>query len=136
MIDLVVETRKLREVIDITAQIEQELKNIDINEGMCTIFVKHTTCALSTADLDPGTDKDMIKAFGQLIPRLDYVHPHDPTHVQDHILATLIGPSVCIPFKGSKLKLGKWQRVVLLEFNGPAKRNLVFSFDKENSGLK
>ncbi|EKD62199.1 MAG: hypothetical protein ACD_52C00275G0003 [uncultured bacterium] len=136
MIDLVVETKKLREVVDITPQIEQELKSVGEGEGMCTIFVKHTTCAVTTADLDPGTDKDMIKAFGQLIPKLDYIHPHDPTHVQDHILATLIGPSVCIPFKGSKLKLGKWQRVVLIEFNGPAKRNLVFSFDKESLGSK
>ena len=136
MIDLVVETKKLREVVDITPQIEQELKSVGEGEGMCTIFVKHTTCAVTTADLDPGTDKDMIKAFGQLIPKLDYIHPHDPTHVQDHILATLIGPSVCIPSKGSKLKLGKWQRVVLIEFNGPAKRNLVFSFDKESLGSK
>ncbi|OGM62817.1 hypothetical protein A2961_03750 [Candidatus Woesebacteria bacterium RIFCSPLOWO2_01_FULL_39_21] len=136
MVEVIIETTKLREVIDITSEVEQELKSIDIGEGMCTLFVRHTTCALSTADLDPGTDKDMIKAFGQLVPRLDYIHPHDPTHVQDHILATLIGPSVCIPFKGSKLKLGKWQRVVLIEFNGPAKRSLVFAFDKELSSSK
>ena len=125
MIEVTVETFKRRQVIDITSQIEEELERINSKEGVVNLFVKHTTCALTTADLDPGTDQDMLNAFDKLIPKLNYTHPHDPNHVEDHILSALIGTCVNVPFVENKLQLGTWQRVVLFEFNGPKVRTLL-----------
>jgi len=122
MPSLIIPTQKPKQVIDITDDINKLLK---IKEGIVHIFVKHTTCALTTADLDPGTDLDMLDAFEALIPKLNYRHPHDPSHVPDHILSTLIGTSVTIPVKAGQLNLGTWQRVVLFEFNGPRHREVV-----------
>lgn len=96
--------------------------------GICFLFVTHTTCALTTADLDPGTDLDMLDAYSAMIPKLKYRHPHNPQHVSDHILATLISPSVFLPVKNSSLVLGTWQRVVLFEFFGPRERKVIFNF--------
>jgi secondary thiamine-phosphate synthase enzyme len=89
------------------------------------LFILHTTAALTTADLDPGTDLDMLDAFEAMIPKLRYRHPHNPEHVPDHILSALIGTSVALPFERGKLILGTWQRVVLIELDGPRERQLV-----------
>lgn len=128
-----VRTRKKREVLDITDLLEEQLaKNADARSGVCHLLVLHTTAALTTADLDPGTDLDMLDAFEALVPKLRYRHPHDPAHVPDHILSALIGTSVSLPFERGKLLLGTWQRVVLIELDGPRKRELAFSLIVEN----
>jgi secondary thiamine-phosphate synthase enzyme len=126
---LSIKTHKKREVLDITDLIEQHLgKN---SFGVCHLLVLHTTAALTTADLDPGTDLDMLDAFEGMIPKLRYRHPHNPAHVPDHILSALIGTSVTLPFENKKLVLGTWQRVVLVELDGPRERELAISISGE-----
>ena len=122
---LTIETKKGKEVVDITENINSFLKEKDFKEGICCINVLHTTAALSTADLDPGTDLDMIDAFYEMIPKLNYRHPHDPEHVPDHILSAIIGSSLVLPVKNGKVILGTWQRAVLFEFDGPRKRSVA-----------
>ncbi len=89
------------------------------------LFVKHTTACLTTADLDPGTDLDMLDAFEAIIPKLKYRHPHDPSHAPDHILSSIIGTSLALPIADGVLDLGTWQRVVMVELNGPREREVV-----------
>lgn len=126
-----VKTRKQREVIDITDRVEELIDGKKLT-GNCTVFVLHTTAALTTADLDPGTDLDMLDGFEAMVPKLRYRHPHNPAHVGDHILSALIGTSVSLPVENGKLLLGTWQRVILLEFDGPRERELAFSFISED----
>src|SRR5581483_2231719 len=109
---LTIKTRKKREVVDITDEIESLLgensrgKNGSDATGICNLLVLHTTAALTTADLDPGTDLDILDAFEAMIPKLRYRHPHDPGHVPDHILSALVGTSVALPLERGKLLLG------------------------------
>ncbi len=124
---LLIQSRKKKEVIDITERINQELTTQDIKEGLCVLFLKHTTAALTTADLDPGTDLDMLDAFSEIIPKLNYRHPHNPAHVPDHILSSIIGTSLTIPITNGELDLGTWQRVVLIELDGPREREIIIS---------
>ena len=93
----------------------------------CNVFVAHTTCAVTTADLDPGTDLDTLEFLRKLVPNIKFRHPHDPSHAPDHILALIIGPSVSVPFENKKLILGTWQRIVLIELDGPRDRNVHVS---------
>lgn len=124
---MTITTRKKKEVIDITEQIERLLeKEEDIR--VCFLFIKHTTAALTTADLDPGTDLDMLDAFETIIPKLSYRHPHNPSHVPDHIMSSIIGSSVAIPISNGTLDLGTWQSVVLIELDGPREREIVITF--------
>lgn len=121
-----VATRKKDQVIDITDTVESYLSASPAS-GLCSLFVAHTTCALTTADLDPGTDLDLLDALRQLLPKISYRHPHDPSHTPDHILASLLGPSLVIPYAQQRLLLGTWQRVILVELDGPRQRVMHIS---------
>jgi secondary thiamine-phosphate synthase enzyme len=123
----IIKTAKKREVLDITDLVEDQLADSSTHSGVCHLFILHTTAALTTADLDPGTDLDMLDAFEAMIPKLRYRHPHNPAHVGDHILSALIGTSLALPFQKSKLLLGTWQRVVLVELDGPRERELALT---------
>jgi secondary thiamine-phosphate synthase enzyme len=128
---LVIKTRKKREILDITAKVEATLGNGESGTGICNLLVLHTTAALTTADLDPGTDLDMLDAFAHMIPKLRYRHPHDPAHVPDHILSALVGTSIALPFEKNNLLLGTWQRVILVELDGPREREIVVTITPE-----
>lgn len=124
-------TTKKKEIIDITNLINLEIKKEKIKSGLAFIFCLHTTTALTTADLDPGTDLDMLDAFENIVPKLKYRHPHNPNHVEDHIMSSLIGNSIFLPIENNELFLGTWQRLILIEFSGPRKRNLFLKFIKD-----
>src|SRR5579864_392877 len=125
---LLVKTHHKREVVDITDEVNRILKKSYAEQsGICHLSILHTTAALTTADLDPGTDLDMLDAFEAMVPKLRYRHPHNPAHVPDHILSALIGTSVSLPVESGKVLLGTWQRVVLVELDGPRERELVLS---------
>jgi secondary thiamine-phosphate synthase enzyme len=123
-----IKTHKKREIIDITQKLEAILwKHYADKTGICQLNLLHTTAALTTCDLDPGTDLDMLDAFDLMVPKLDYRHEHNPEHVPDHILSALIGTSVQLAVEAGLLLLGTWQRVVLIELDGPRERELVMS---------
>jgi secondary thiamine-phosphate synthase enzyme len=134
MQSLKVKTGKKRQVVDITSRVQQVLRDAySDRSGFCQLSVLHTTAALTTADLDPGTDLDMLDAFDQMVPKLSYRHPHDPEHVPDHILSALIGTSVAVPVENGSLVLGTWQRVVLVELDGPRERDIIVGLIPESS---
>ena len=101
-----IKTNLKKEVIDITDKIDELIKKENFKDGLINLFLMHTTAALTTADLDPGTDLDMLDAFSELIPKLNYRHPHNPSHVPDHILSSLIGTSLTLPFENKEILLG------------------------------
>ena len=76
MLRFTVKTQKKREVVDITDLIEDHIQDASVETGVCNLLVLHTTAALTTADLDPGTDLDMLDAFEAIIPKIRYRHPH------------------------------------------------------------
>lgn len=126
---LTVATHRKREIVDITEQVQARLTE---SSGICCLNVLHTTAALTTADLDPGTDLDMLDAFEAMMPKLRYRHPHNPEHVPDHILSSLIGTALTLPVEAGSLVLGTWQRVVLVELDGPRRRELSLVFLKSS----
>src|SRR5690349_10466602 len=126
-----VATKRKRQVIDITELCGEKLSELKNCTGVGYLFVLHTTAALTIADLDPGTDLDLLDALDALIPKLKYRHPHDPSHVSDHILSSLIGTSLTVPVNHGELLLGTWQRIILVEFDGPRKRQIALSLVAE-----
>jgi secondary thiamine-phosphate synthase enzyme len=123
-----IQTNLKKEVIDITDKINALIKKENLKDGLINLFLMHTTAALTTADLDSGTDLDMLDAFSKLIPKLNYRHPHNPAHVPDHILSSLIGTSLTLPIVNNEVLLGTWQRIVLIEFDGPRLRKINIKF--------
>jgi len=120
--DLKVRTGRRRQVIVLTDQINSLLP--ERFHGVAMIFALHSTVAITTANLDPGTDLDLLDALDLLIPDRPWRHPHDPLHAPDHLLASIIGPSVSLPVRVGRLLLGEWQQLVLVELAGPRERSL------------
>jgi secondary thiamine-phosphate synthase enzyme len=128
---LQVTTKSKREIVDLTKSCRDEFSKSKTIDGLFHLFLLHTTAALTTADLDPGTDLDLLDAFDAIVPKLHYRHPHDPSHVPDHILSALIGTSLLLPVRNGEPLLGEWQRIVLVELDGPRKRQIAMSFIPE-----
>ena len=118
------QTTKKREIIDITEDLQRTVKESSLEKGLVHVAVLHTTCAITTADMDPETDLDYLDAFEQLVPKLNYRHPHDPSHTPDHILSLLIGTQLVLSVEHGEINLGSWQRIILIEFDGPRERKL------------
>lgn len=123
-----VKTTQRKEIVDITDEVNSLLKNLKAKNGVCHLFVTHTTCCLTTADLDPGTDEDILEAIEAMFPKGHYRHPHNPAHVGEHIMSSIIGSSLTIPVENGELSLGTWQRIVLIELSGPRERQLTLQF--------
>lgn len=121
---LQIHTRHKRRIIDITDELMLKTPG---GSGALTMFVQHTTAALTVMDLDPGTDADFLDFLQHLVPDKRWRHPHDPSHAPDHLLASLVGPSVVVPYADGDLQLGTWQRVVLVEFDGPRDRTVIIT---------
>jgi secondary thiamine-phosphate synthase enzyme len=129
MIRLKIKTGKNKEIIDITNKIKELVLKEERGEGLCNIFLLHTTSSLMLADLDPGgTDMDYLDVFSKMVPKINFRHPHNPNHMPYHILSSLVGSSLNIPFKNGNLILGEWQRIALVEFDGPREREIVVTF--------
>jgi secondary thiamine-phosphate synthase enzyme len=127
-----VKTRRKREVVDVTDRVASLLGQNASGSGVVQLHVLHTTAAVTTADLDSGTDLDYLDAFEVMVPKLNYRHPHNPEHTPDHILSALVGTSASVPFADGRLVLGTWQRLILLEFDGPRSREMVVTLLRES----
>ncbi|HKH86224.1 MAG TPA: secondary thiamine-phosphate synthase enzyme YjbQ [Nitrososphaera sp.] len=108
------------DIIDITRQIDEAIKATMLQDGIVAIFVSGSTAALTTIEYEPGLKKDFPKMLARIAPsQIDYAHDntwHDGNG-HSHVRASLIGPSLTVPFKNKDLMLGTWQQIVLLEMD-------------------
>ena len=125
MTKITIKTKNQKDIIDITEKINQFLSKQEKNSGLVFIFALHTTCALTTADLDPEAEKDYLTAFEKITPQVKFTHPHNPEHFPDHFFSSIVGTSLLLPFEDKNLILGTWQRVILIEFDGPREREII-----------
>ena len=123
------ETKGRNEVVDITDNIRQIVDRSGINDGSALIFVPGATGGLSTIEYEPGLIKDFPQLMEKLIPEKEYYFHNETWHDgngHSHLKATLIGPSLTIPYENKRLILGTWQQVVFLEFdNKPHHRRIA-----------
>ena len=108
------------DVIDITEPTLKAIKESNLENGIVTVFVSGSTAAITTIEYEPGLRNDFPKMLNRIIPP-DIEYEHDKTwndgNGHSHVRASLVGPSLTIPFKDGTLLLGIWQQVVLLEMD-------------------
>jgi secondary thiamine-phosphate synthase enzyme len=124
-IDITISTRQDKQVLDITDRVQDYVSSSGIGGGLCNVFVAHTTAGLTTGESIEGTDEDLMEVLERIIPKIKFRHAHDPSHAPDHMITSIVGASLTIPIAGGKLQLGTWQRVLLVECNGPRERSVV-----------
>lgn len=116
------------QMIDITSEVEKLLRSSDQDNGVCVLFVQHTTCGLTVNEnADPDVQSDMLGFLQRLIPQYEPHFKHGEENSDAHIKTSLVGTSVTVPFEGRKLVLGRWQAVYLCEFDGPRERKVVMT---------
>ena len=120
-----VKTTTLKEIVDLTPKLNRIIKKRDFQNGLCHVFLIHTTAALTTGEIGEGTEEDFLEVAEKIIPRINFRHAHDPSHAWSHMAASLIGASLTLPVMDCELRLGTWQSVLLIELDGPRERQLV-----------
>ena len=122
MTGITVQSKRHDEVIDITEQLA--LTAAGWRDGVAFAFLEHTTCALTMLTNEDGIAEDLLTVLHGLVPQAaSYVHD-SADHVRAHVLSALVGPSVSVPVRAGRLQIGRYQRVVLLEFEGPRERRV------------
>jgi secondary thiamine-phosphate synthase enzyme len=117
------------DMIDITRQTDESIKASGLQDGIVTIFVSGSTASITTIEYELGLKKDFPKMLARIAPsEIEYEHDntwHDGNG-HSHVRASLIGPSLTVPFKNKSLMLGTWQQIVLLEMDTrPRERKIV-----------
>jgi secondary thiamine-phosphate synthase enzyme len=116
-------------MIDITLETSEAVKASRLKDGIVTIFVSGSTAAVTTIEYEPGLKKDFPKMLARIAPKeIEYEHDntwHDGNG-HSHVRASLVGPSLTVPFKNGSLMLGTWQQIVVLEMDiRPRGRNII-----------
>jgi secondary thiamine-phosphate synthase enzyme len=119
-----ISTSHLKQVVDLTDRVEAVIHRANLQEGLCSILVTHTTAALTTGEVGEGTEQDLLDVVEQMIPRITFRHAHDPSHAWSHMASSILGPSLTLPVSAGKLVLGTWQSVLLVELDGPRERQV------------
>lgn len=117
------------DLIDITGKVSKALKDSGLLSGIVTIFVPGSTAGVTTIEYEEGAVRDFQGAIERIAPKGIHYH-HDARwgdgNGYSHIRASLLGPSLTVPFSSSKLLLGTWQQIVLIDFdNRPRTRRVV-----------
>ena len=115
-------TKGNNDVVDITYQVEEKLRQTQLEEGMVLLFVQGSTAALTTMEYEPGQIQDLQEVMETLVPRnKDYAHNHSASgsdaNAHSHLRASLLGPSLTVPFLNSKMTLGIWQQIIFVDFD-------------------
>ncbi|MEN2996204.1 secondary thiamine-phosphate synthase enzyme YjbQ [Acetomicrobium thermoterrenum] len=115
-------TKAREELIDISRTAEEDVRSSGIKEGLCVVYVPHTTAAVTiNEDADPSVRKDILRQLKNLAPRKgEYSHLEGNSDA--HIKSSLIGASQVIPIHDGRLMLGTWQGIFFCEFDGPRDR--------------
>lgn len=119
-----VRTSAREQIVIITDEVDRALGELTSGDGICTIVVPHTTCAISVNEnADPDVPADLTKALRAMVPNVRFVHGEGNSDA--HLLSMLIGASLSWPYRNGKLVLGTWQGVYFIELDGPRQRKVT-----------
>lgn len=123
-----INTRDRSEMIDITSKVEEELKRSGLKDGVCILFVPHTTAGITINEgADPSVAVDIQATLNRLVP-WEGSYRHLEGNSAAHIKSSLIGNSVIVLVESGRLRLGTWQGIFFCEFDGPRSRKVHMRF--------
>ncbi len=127
-----VKTKTRTEFVDITSEIQNIADNGGVKNGLCRIFVPHTTAGITINEgADPSVAKDILKTLNKLVPHnLDYTHMEGNSDA--HIKTVITGTSQDVIIENGKLLLGTWQSIFFCEFDGPRSRRVLVKIIKSD----
>jgi secondary thiamine-phosphate synthase enzyme len=127
VVELKVNTPERIALVDITGEVKQAVAASTSGDGLCNLFVPHTTASIIISEnWDPDVPADLLKQLERMVPR-EAGYKHAEGNSQAHILSAMLSTSINVPVHDGKLALGRWQGVMLAEFDGPRERSVYVS---------
>jgi secondary thiamine-phosphate synthase enzyme len=127
---LSVKTQNRTQLVDITSDINKLIKKSNVGQGLCMLYVPHTTAAVTINEsADPSVKSDILMVLNQVIP-WDANYRHLEGNSPAHIKSSMMGPSELIAIENGKLVLGTWQGIFFCEFDGPRTRKVHVRISK------
>jgi len=119
-----VKTRSRIEMVDITSSVQKEISKSGTSDGICLVYVPHTTAGITINEgADPAVCKDIMDKLNELVPA-NAGYRHMEGNADSHIKASLMGSSVYVMVENGHLVLGTWQKIFFCEFDGPRSRRV------------
>ena len=124
MVEFSVRTTRHSEIVDITEQVEEIIEASGVKDGICIVYVPHTTAAVTiNENADPSVKTDILNYLNKIVPwNGNYTHMEG--NAAAHIKASVIGSDRAIIIKNGRLVLGTWQGIYFCEFDGPRSRRV------------
>ncbi len=128
MHEFTVRTDSRQQMIDVTDRVQEAVAQSGVREGICMVFVPHTTAAVTiNENADPSVRRDMLMEIDKIVP-LDDGYDHDEGNSAAHLKSSLFGCSCLVAVEGGRLALGTWQGIYFCEFDGPRTRKVQVTF--------
>lgn len=125
-----VQTKGRTDILDLTGKVADVLETSGLQNGIVTLFVPGSTAGLTTVEYEPGLLRDLPEAFEKIVSSSKSYH-HDATwhdgNGHSHVRASLLGPSLTIPFQNTKLLLGTWQQIILIDFDNRSRSREIIA---------
>jgi secondary thiamine-phosphate synthase enzyme len=126
---LSIRTKGECDVIDITPDVELVVSQSGIESGTVTVFISGSTAGVTTIEYEPGVVSDFKAMWDRIVPR-DIQYNHDQRwgdgNGYSHVRASMLGPSLVVPFSNRALLLGTWQQIIVVDFdNRPRSREII-----------
>ena len=126
-----VKSSKRNELIDINHEVEDIVSKSGIKEGICNIYAPHATCGIIiNENYDPNICLDIVDLLKEYVPQGKWRHDRIDDNADAHIKAAIVGPSETIPISEGRLVMGRWQSIMLADFDGPRERKIVVNIIK------
>ena len=122
---LIVSSTERYQLVDITDQIEKLIEKSRVNDGICLVFVPHSTCAIILTENEEGLKNDWLRVLQKQVEGLNFKHNQIDDNADSHILAGILGQGKTIPIENGKLIRGTWQQIFLVELDGPRERKII-----------
>jgi secondary thiamine-phosphate synthase enzyme len=122
-----ISTKAKYDIVDIHKQVEDIVRESKVKNGLCNVFVAHATAAvIINENYDPNVCDDILDALAQIIREGKWRHDNVDDNAAAHIKSAIIGPSQTIPVKEGKLAMGRWQSIMIADFDGPRDDRTVY----------
>lgn len=134
MTTLQVSTNHREEILDVTGLVQDALLSLGAGEGVALVSVPHCTCALYLNENESGLVQDTLELVRHLGRQQRWQHDRIDDNAAAHLAATVLGGTVLVPVRQGRLALGTWQRIMLLELDGPRRRSVTVALLAEKAG--
>ncbi len=123
--EIIVNTHHKIEIQDISSKVKNILNESNINDGLVSVYSKHSTSAIVINENEDGLIEDFKNFLNKIVLEDEYHHNHIDNNAKSHIQSFLLGNSISIPIKNSIIDLGVWQSIFFVELDGPRNKRVI-----------